>query len=170
MSRTPLKKIPVGIVVQRAKAESQWADYLWRPVQALVGTPEAAPWTKLTDDGQIATFYAGAAEVGLFASDTGQYRDNLYSEEPSLWVTLRPTGGEPPYELWLVTADSSEGESLATTGQDLVDTVPMPDEIADALAQFVSEHHIERIFYKRKRKDADPEALARRAPVDKERR
>jgi hypothetical protein len=46
----------------------------------------------------------------------------------------------------------------------------MPDEVADALAQFVTEHHIERIFYKRKRKDADPEALARRAPVDKERR
>jgi hypothetical protein len=170
LSRTPLKSIPVGIVVQRTKASSPWVDYLWRPVTALVGSPEAEPWTKLSEDGDVATFYAGMAEVGLFVSDTGQYRDNLFSGSPSLWVTLRPTGGEPPYELWSVTADSSEGEAIATTGQDLVETVPMPDEIADLLAQFIAEHHIERIFYKRKRKDADPEALARRAPVEKDRR
>jgi hypothetical protein len=170
LTRTPLKTIAVGIVVQRTKAASEWVDYLWRPVQALVGRPEAAPWTKLADDGESTTFYAGATEIALFAADTGQYRDNLMSETPLLWVTLRPTESEPPYELWSVTADSSEGEALATTGQDLVETVPMPDEVADALAQFVTEHHIERIFYKRKRKDADPEALARRAPVDKERR
>jgi hypothetical protein len=170
LTRTPLKTIAVGIVVQRTKAASAWVDYLWRPVQALVGRPEAAPWTRLADDGESTTFYAGAAEIALFAADTGQYRDNLMSEAPLLWVTLRPTESEPPYELWSVTADSSEGEALATTGQDLVETVPMPDEVADALAQFVTEHHIERIFYKRKRKDADPEALARRAPVDKERR
>jgi hypothetical protein len=170
LTRTPLKSISVGIVVQRTKAASAWVDYLWRPVQALVGHPEAEPWTKLTDDGENATFYAGAAEIGLFAADTGQYRDNLMSESPSLWVALRPSEGEHPYELWSVTADSSEGEALATAGQDLIETVPMPDEIADVLAQFVTEHHIERVFYKRKRKDADPEALARRAPVDKERR
>jgi hypothetical protein len=170
LTRTPLKTIAVGIVVQRTKAASAWVDYLWRPVQALVGRPEAAPWTRLADDGESTTFYAGVAEIALFAADTGQYRDNLMSETPLLWVTLRPTESEPPYELWSVTADSSEGEALATTGQDLVETVPMPDEVADALAQFVTEHHIERIFYKRKRKDADPEALARRAPVDKERR
>lgn len=170
MTRTPLKSVPVGIVVQRTKAESQWVDYLWRPVQALVGTPEAKPWTKLSDDGEVATFYAGTAEIGLFPSDTGQYRDNILSGTPRLWVTLRETGGEPPYELWTVTADTSEGEVMTAAGEDIVETIPMPDEISDAIAQFVTEHHIERIFYKRKRKDADPEALARRAPIDKDRR
>ncbi len=166
MSRAPLKTIPVGVVVQRTKASSPWVDYLWRPVQALPGKPAAQPWTKLTDDGEVATFYAGSAEIELYASDTGQYRDNLFSGSPSLWVILRPSGGEPPYNLWLVTADSSEGEALMTAGEDIVDTVPMPDEIADVIGQFVTEHHIERVFYKRKRKAADPEALARRAPLD----
>lgn len=170
MSRTPLRSLPVGIVVQRTKAASPWVDYLWRPVTALAGLPDAEPWTLLTDDGEVATFYAGAADVGLFVSDTGQYRDNLLSGAPSLWVTLRPTGGEPPYRLWSVTADSSEGEALATTGEDLVETVPMPDGMADAIAQFVSEYHVERVFYKRKRTDADPEALARRAPLDRKNR
>lgn len=166
MSRTPIKTIPVGIVVQRKKAASQWVDYLWRPVQALPGTPDAAPWTKLSESGDVATFYAGTAEIGLFASDTGMYRDNLFSGSPALWVALRPTESDPPYELFSVTADSSEGEALMTAGEDIIDTVPMPDEIADVIGQFVTEHHVERVFYKRKRKAADPEALARRAPLD----
>jgi hypothetical protein len=170
LSQTPLKSIPVGVVVQRTKATNPWIEHLWRPVTVLPGVPDAEPWTKLNENGDVATFYVGSAEIGLFSSDTGQYRDNLFSGSPSLWVTLRPTGGEPPYSLWSVTADSSEGEALTTAGDDLVDTVPMPDEIADAVAQFVTEHHVERIFYKRKRKDADPEALARRIPDEKNRR
>jgi hypothetical protein len=167
LSIKPLKSLPVGIVVQRTKAESKWVDYLWRAVTALSGAPDAEPWTKLSDDGNIATFYIGSTEIGLFVSDTGQYRDNLHSGSPRLWVTLRPTGSEPPFELWSVTADSSEGESMATSGQDQVDTVPMPDDIADALAQFVAEHHIERVFYKRKRDRANPEALGQRPMVQR---
>jgi hypothetical protein len=167
---TPLKRLPVGIVVERTKAASPWIDFVWRPVTALAGEPSAAPWTKLTDDGERTTFYVGMAEIELFPSDTTQYRDNLQSASPSLWVALRPTGSEPPYLLHAVTADSAEGEALTETGGDLVDVVPMPDEIADVLAQFVTEHHIERVFFKRKRKDVDPEALARRSPLEKDRR
>jgi hypothetical protein len=132
--------------------------------------PETAPWTQLSDDGEHATFYVGSREIELFAADTTQYRDNLQSGSPSLWVALRPTGGEPPYELHAVTADSAEGEALTETGNDIVDMVPMPAEVADALAQFVTEHHIERVFFKRKRREADPEALARQTPGRKDRR
>jgi hypothetical protein len=160
----------VGVVVRRVKATSQWIDYIWRPVSVLPGVPETEPWTKLTEDGEVATFYVGSAEIELFPSDTTQYRDNLNSGAPLLWVTLRATEGEPPYKLLSVTADTAEGEAMTETGNDLVEAVPMPDEVADMVAQFVSEHHVERIFYKRKRKDADPEALARRSPAEKDRR
>ena len=166
----PLRSIPVGVVVERCKATSQWVDFIWRPVVALPGVPDAEPWTKLSDDGERATFYVGSAEVELFPSDTTQYRDNLQSGSPSLWVALRPTGGEPPYVLHVVTADSAEGEALTQTGTELVDMVPMPEELIDVVAQFVSEHHVERVFFKRKRKEADPEALARQAPMRKDRR
>jgi hypothetical protein len=170
LSVKPLKSFPVGVVVQRTKASSPWIDYLWRPVTILPGVPDAAPWTKLSEEGEVATFYVGSADIEFFPSDTSQYRDNLFSGNPSLWVTMRPTGGEPPYSLWSVTADSSEGEMMTEAGQDLVEMVPMPDVVADELARFVAEHHVERIFYKRKRKDADPEALARRAPGKKDSR
>jgi hypothetical protein len=40
----------------------------------------------------------------------------------------------------------------------------MPTSVRDTIASFISEHHVERTFEKRKRNRADPEALARRGP------
>ncbi len=63
MSRPePLLRIPVGVVVERRKAMSPWADVIWRPVAVVGGLPDAAPWTPLASDGETATFYAGAAD------------------------------------------------------------------------------------------------------------
>lgn len=166
MSRpAPLVSIPVGVVVERRKAASPWIDYVWRPVSVLAGVPEAAPWTPLAAEGECTTFYAGAASVGLHRSDTGNYRDNLASGAPALWVALRPTGVESPFEILAVTADPSEGESFTEAGNDMVEQVPMPDTIRILLADFVAAHHVEHTFFKRKRDRADPEALAPRAPV-----
>src|SRR5256885_13632943 len=38
-----LARIPVGVVVARHKAASQWIDYTWAPVSVLHGVPEAQP-------------------------------------------------------------------------------------------------------------------------------
>jgi hypothetical protein len=164
-----LAKVAVGVVVERRKAQSPWIDFTWKPVAVLPGLPDASPWTKLSEDGDGATFYAGAAEVELYRTETAYYRDNLGSGTPRLWVALRPTGVDPPYELFAVTADPSEGEALAQSDGDLVDVVPMPDAVRAVVDAFIAEHHVERPFYKRKRDRADPEALARRAPTRKER-
>jgi hypothetical protein len=157
--------IPVGVVVERLKATSAWIDHVWRPVAVLTGQPDAAPWTQLAGDADATTFYAGPAEIELFRSETTYYRDNLHSETPELWVALRPTGGEPPFCILLVTANPAEGEALTEPGTDLVETVPMPDLIRDAVAAFVAEHHVEQVFVKRKRDRANPEALGRRGIV-----
>jgi hypothetical protein len=80
-------------------------------------------------------------------------------------VVLENTGVEPPWRLAIVTADPAEAEAIAGLGNDeLVDTVPMPPAIEDAVAAFVAEHHVERAFVKRKRDRANPEKMARRAP------
>lgn len=160
---TALKTIAVGIVVERHKASSQWIDYVWRPVAALGGVPQTQPWTVLMQEGDVTTFYAGAAEVEFFRSATSNYRDNLAGDQ-SLWVVLRPTGSDPPYSLFAVTADPSEGEACTETGVDLVELVPLPDIVREAMIDFVAEHHVEQPFFKRKRDRADPEAMARRDP------
>ena len=166
-ANTPLARIPVGVVVERRKAKSPWIDFVWRPIAVLPGEPETKPWTQLGGSGDIAMYYAGSADVSLFRSETAQYRDNLASGAPALWVVLRPTGVEPPYEIAIVTADPSEGESYTQSGTDLVESVPMPESARAVIEAFVAEHHVEQTFHKRQRDTADPQALARRGPVSK---
>jgi len=165
----PLVRIPVGVVVERRKAKSEWIDFTWQPVAVLPGQPDAAPWTVLSVDGETTTFYAGSTEVELHRTETGYYRDNLASGRPSLWVALRPTGVEPPYDIVAVTADPAEGESFTQVGDDVVEAVPMPAPVRDVVEAFVAEHHVERPFIKRKRDRADPEALAHRGPMQQDR-
>jgi hypothetical protein len=169
VSVAPLAQIAVGVVVERSKADSPWIDFTWRVATVLPGAPSAAPWTQLSAAGDVASFYVGAAEVALYRSDTAHYRDNLASGRPALWVALRPTGVEPPYDLIAVTADPAEGEAFTQNGDYLVDAVPMPDTVRALLEAFVTEHHVEVPFYKRKRDRADPNALARRGPPPKDR-
>ncbi len=157
----PQASIPVGVVIERRKATSPWADFLWRPVSVLHGEPQAQPWTVLGEEGGVITFYAGRATVTLYRSETGLYRDNLVSGAPALWVALASTGADPPYLIAAVTVDPAEGEALSETAATIVEQVPMPESIQRIVAAFVTEHHVERPFVKRARDRADSEALAR---------
>lgn len=166
MSSPPLQRIPVSVVVERRKATSPWIDWVWRPVSVLPGEPDTPPWTQLSGDSERATFYAGSTDIELYRTDTSYYRDNVEGDAPQLWVVLRPTDVEPPYDLVAVTADPAEGEGFTQTATDLVEPVPMPPQIRDVIEAFVAEHHVERVFFKRKRDRADPEALAKRSRVN----
>lgn len=73
----PLEAIEIGVIVARRKAQSQWTDFTWTPVAVLVGLPEALPWTALSQGRDETMFYAGSAEIRLYRSETGNYRDNL---------------------------------------------------------------------------------------------
>ena len=163
----PLQRLPVGVVVEKRKLNNRWAEFSWRPLAVLPGAPDTAPWTKLDEQHEVRRFYAGAHEIELFPASGAYYRDNLTSGDPSLWVVLRPTGSEPPFEVFAVTADPNEGEAFTQAGNDLVEAVAMPEPIREAIEAFVAEHHIETQFVKRQRDTADPEALARRAPTAK---
>jgi len=139
--------------------------FYWRPAGVLAGAPATPPWSKLNDDGERASFYAGSADIELYRTETANYRDNLRLETPLLWVILRPVEADPPYELAAVTADPAEGEAMTEAGTNLVDTVAMPKSVQDAVAAFVAEHHVEEeAFVKRKRDRANPDAMARRGP------
>ena len=158
----PLLRIPVGVIIERRKARSAWTDAVWRPVDVLLGLPDAAAWTELARGENSVTFYAGGADIELYRSETGNYRQNLASGAPSVWVALQETGGEPPYEIRCVTADPAEGEGLSEPGPGIVEAVLMPEALRDMIAAFVADHHVERPFQKRIRDRADPDALARR--------
>lgn len=160
MNSTALVRIPAGVVVERRKAKSPWLDYLWRPVSVLVGYPSAAPWTPLGVEGETTLFYAGGALVELYRTETTNYRSNLASGAPALWVVLRAVASSPGYALLAITADPAEGEAFTDAGTDLVEAVPMPDAIVEVVADFVAKHHVERPFVKRRRLKADASGAA----------
>jgi hypothetical protein len=166
----PHARIAVGIVVERRKAASRWIDFTWRPVIILPGEPDTPPWTLLSSGADTTTYYAGTTEVALYRTETGNYRDNFASGAPSLWVAIRPTGGDPPYDIVAVTADPAEGESFTQAGDDIVEALPMPASVRAIVEGFMTEHHVEQPFFKRTRDRADPEALAPRSPMQKDRK
>jgi hypothetical protein len=153
----------VGVVVAKRKLKGPWADHAWLPVAILPTVPEAPPWTPLGHYGDDETFYAGSAEISLYAQATGFYRDNLTSGKPSLWVVLRPLG--EGVELVSVTADPYEGEALAENVGDIVEVVPMPGDIQARIQAFFDAFHVERAFFKRKRDRAEPEKVTRNGPA-----
>jgi hypothetical protein len=146
---TALASIPVGVVVERRKAKSPWADHLWRPISVLAGIPAAEPWTPISHDADVAVFYAGQATIELHRTETANYRQNLTSGAPKLWVVMRHTA--TGVELVAVTADPAEGEALTDAGDDIVETVPMPGPIAATIDEFIAVHHVEQPFIKRRR-------------------
>jgi len=162
----PLVRIPIGVVVERRKAISLWCEFVWRPIAVFGGLPDANPWTQLATEGETVTFYAGPAEIELYRTETENYRSNLISASPSVWIMLLATASEPPYEISVVTVDPAEGEALTESAQGIVEAVAMPDSVRQAIASFVTEHHVERAFQKREHDRADPEALARHGPGD----
>ena len=150
MSRIELlSRIQVGIVVERRKAGSPWADFVWRPISALPGVPDAVPWTVIEGDAERTCFYGGIAQIELHRSNVPGYRENLIGGDALLWVVLRPSGREPPYEVAAVTAEPREGEAFAEAATDIVDTVPMPEPVRAAIAAFVAAHEVEHTLAKR---------------------
>jgi hypothetical protein len=147
------EQMTVGVVVERRVSSSTWGEEVtWRPVAVLPGAPDVAPWTRLGGGGAVTRYFAGAACIDLYSTDTASYRDNLATGAAKLWVVLRPNGPEPPAELALVTADPSEGEAATGGGNVVVEPVDMPPELVAVLAGFVEAHHVERPFIKRQRK------------------
>ena len=141
----------IGVVLRRRSIDNPWIDHTWSPTAILDEVPAAAPWTVLSSEPNETLYYAGAASIDLFSSDTAAYRDNLADGAPRIWVALRRQDGGQELELTKVTADPTEGEAMFESGCDVIGTVPMPPDIAAWIAAFVDRFHVERVFHKRKR-------------------
>lgn len=151
------EKILAGLVLECVAPSSEWASHVWRPVTVFPVAPPVAPWTPLGATPSARRYYAGTVGIDLYSTDTANYRDNLESETPKLWVVLRADGEEPPVEIVLVTADPAEGEAHTEAGTNTVETVAMPNEVAAEIAQFIAANHVERPVIKRKRDRAEPD-------------
>jgi hypothetical protein len=158
----PQTHLRLAVLARSRAPVGRWAERGYLPLSVGMTPPDAAPGTRLGPPGEDETWFAGEHDLLLHSGDTGHYRDNLGSGRPALWVALR----RGTLAIVTVTADPYEGEALAGDDGLAVAAVAMPAPVAAVLAGFISLHHVEQVFEKRKRKRADPEALARRGIGD----
>ncbi|MGL4635180.1 MAG: DUF3305 domain-containing protein [Beijerinckiaceae bacterium] len=157
----PTLTMQVGLVLEKRKANSQWIDFIWEASSVLPEPAAAEAGTSLGKHGNSELFYAGEHTLEAHTYETPQYRDNLSSGAPKIWVILKPQDNDAMPEIVQVTCDPTEGEGYTETGWNTVNVVPMPEMVEAAMIAFIEEHHVERAHYKRKRNKADPEALAK---------
>ncbi|MBP2298205.1 DUF3305 domain-containing protein [Azospirillum picis] len=150
----PLNRIEtmaLGIVVERRRGATPWADWSWRPVSVIPGAGPVEPPGRLLMEGEgWSRSHAATLTLELFRSDTEGYRLNLSQDPPRLWVVMRPGADGEALEPCVVTASAHEGEGYQV-GTDVVDTVPMPPEVIALVRDFVEQHHVDVPFQKRER-------------------
>jgi hypothetical protein len=155
-------RIPVSVLAERRPGATPWAEWSWRAVEVLEDAlPDLPPWTVLREEAGRTLFFAGRAEVELHPTDTANYRDNLRADPPRVWVVLREGEAPPGLRLYTVTVDAGEAHLYADVGNDLLESLPMPPGLRAIVEGFVAQHHVERVFHKRRRDRADPDAGAR---------
>lgn len=164
------ERIMVGVVVERRRMDNPWQAERWSAVAVLPGVPVVPPGTVLGEGDGWARLYAGSVEVALFPGETDNYKHNLGSPQPSVFVILRADSGGTPPRLLGATVDPGEIDAHSDAGDDLIEALPLPPEMAAWMQDFVARHHVERPFHKRQRDRADPNALGHRAPNLKPRR
>jgi hypothetical protein len=140
----------VGLVLARRALDNPWINHLWSPHGVLFPAPECGAGTLLSEEGDVRLVFAGTAIVQLYVPETANYRDNLSTGAPLLWISARAKEGGTP-DVLRVTADPTEGEAWHEAGSEIVATVPMPADIAAWIAAFVDAFHVEQVFQKRQR-------------------
>jgi len=157
---SPQVSIPVAVLAERRPGVTIWQSHVWRAVAVLEEAPPVPAWTKLREENGRELYFAGVAEVTLHRTDTPNYKENLEAAEPLIWVVLRDT--PDGMQIQAVTVDPGEAEIYTEGPSDLLEALPMPPGIRVILGSYVTEHHVEREFHKRKRDRQDTDSLGRK--------
>jgi hypothetical protein len=124
----------------------------------VAAVPGAAPaeWLRLRELADRTLFHAVTLPLELHRKETDGYRYSLSGEPPRLFVVMRRTGcADFPWRPFLVTASAWEAQGYQEFGDDLVEAVPMPDAVIAWVQEFVTRHHVDEPFFKRRRKGRD---------------
>ncbi len=151
------RSMPLGVVVRRTPSASSWAKWSWRPIAVLPGAADS-DWLVLREEGDAVEYMAGVRLLELHRADAEAYHANLATEEPSIYVAMRPSGPDQPspegvdYALTAVTASPFEAQDDLDSAELLIERVPMTATLKAWVGEFVDAHYREEPFKKRKRK------------------
>ncbi len=153
--------IPVGIVVERREIDHPWQDYTWAPVAVIPGAPPMKTtdeWKELRHGDGWVHYHAGTLKLELVSGETDGYRTNLSNPQPYVYIVMTPGEEDDAAEIvpFIVTASPHEAEGYTEDSEQIVEGVPMPEEMVAWVKEFIVKHHVEEAFKKRKRKPYDP--------------
>lgn len=151
----------LGVVLERRPGVTRWVAETWQPLAVIPGAGELdplGPWLPLREEGERALFHAGTLLLSLYRRETEGYRLNLTQAEPRVYVVLRRDPEDCPHPVLpiLVTLEPYEAEKYLVSGEEIVEGVPLPEEVRAFAEDFVARHHVEEVFYKRQRKPWNP--------------
>lgn len=162
--------MPVSIILERRNSEHPWQDHVWRPIGVLPNARRDR-WQLLVEGDGWAQFHAATLPLQLHRGETEGYLVNLSQDPPVVFVVLRrgEASGEMEVEPFHVTVCPYEAMGYVESGDEIVEGVPMPQEVRDWVAEFVAAYHVEAPFVKRRRRgrgDGDEAPAGGRRPEE----
>ena len=146
--------VHVAVVVAHERVDHPWQDTRWRPLAVTMDTGATSGWQDVAHEGEAVHYRSPRQPIELHRKETPGYLINLRAEEPQVYVVLRPTDasdGEVPLEVHLVTASPLDVQGYGFDEGEIIETVPMPEELIGIVEAFVVLHHREEPFIKRRR-------------------
>jgi hypothetical protein len=151
------ERMPVGVIVERRRANNPWEDHIWRAVAIVPGAASTAPWAVMREEAGTTQFFAGNFELELHPRETLMYRENLLGRSPSAYIVMERDPAAEPHGITIRAVTVSPGDAEAYMDEACsVEPVPLPDAIAAWLEDYVAQFHVDEAFRKRKRKPHDP--------------
>ncbi|MBI1202404.1 MAG: DUF3305 domain-containing protein [Rhodopseudomonas sp.] len=167
--------MPVSVVLERRASKSPWVDHVWEPIGVLPRVALPAGAVMAEGEGFV-QYHGGSLDLELFRGETEGYLNNLSQTPPLVYVVLRRDDGDAEipenlegleFKPFLVTVCPYEGNGYAKGNDELVVAgVAMPLPIMAWVQEFVTAHHVDEPFVKRKNRrhqdnDQLPPVLAR---------
>jgi hypothetical protein len=148
--------LPLGVVLEGREMDNPWQDHCWRPIAVIPGAAQTGEWRVLRQGKGWVHHLAGTLDLDLFEKETDGYRANLSQPQPRVFVVLRPDDeGEWGVVPFLVTVCPYEAEGYVESGDEIVEGVPMPEDVIAWVQSFIDAHHVDVPFEKRKLKKHD---------------
>jgi hypothetical protein len=154
-------RIDVGVLAEKRKASSQWAEDYWLPTAVVESHLNHHEGDVLYQTDDVTRYFMGYSEIYCHAKETEAYIHNFESKIPALYVVLRKDDENTRKLSWYVhtvTASPYEAQDYSDSAEDIVERVTMPLDIAKQIMDFIDIHHVDEEFKKRKRKDFKEEA------------
>jgi molybdopterin-guanine dinucleotide biosynthesis protein A len=151
--------LPMAVMVERKDSKANpWVTETWRPLAVVTDPPAGQDWVMLRQGDGFEHYLAASPELALHRSDLASYRYNLGGADPRLFVVVRRSDGtQPPVRVMLVTAAPDEAQKWSESGEDQVESLPMPEPVLAWVQAFCASHPPDEPMRKRKRDRLDAE-------------